>query len=203
MMKEGLQAFTPSRLFIYYNERSIEGRVPFDAGAFLRDGIKSVASEGDCPETLWTYDDTPPAVDGGAFPPGAKAATQPDQRCYDEAVKHEALTYLSISQNLADMKSCLAEGFPFVFGFTVFPSFESEAVARGDNAGWVPLPGSDEKTIGGHAVLAVGYSDEDQVFICRNSWGTGWGENGYFFMPYAYLLDDNLSDDFWTIRLIG
>jgi C1A family cysteine protease len=100
------------------------------------------------------------------------------------------------------MKGCLAEGYPFVYGFTVFPSYESPDVAKGENAGWVPMPGADEAPIGGHAVMAVGYDDDDTVFICRNSWGPGWGDAGYFYMPYAYLLDDNLSDDFWTIRLV-
>jgi C1A family cysteine protease len=198
MMKQGESAFTPSRLFIYYNERAMEGTVPSDAGAFIRDGIKSVATQGDCPETMWTYDDTP-AGSNGLFPPGAKAATEPTAECYAEAVKHEALSYLSVARNLADMKGCLAEGFPFVYGFTVYESFESAEVAQ---KGWVPMPATGEKILGGHAVIAVGYDDENRVFISRNSWGSHWGDKGYFYMPYAYLLDDNLSDDFWTIRLV-
>jgi len=64
------------------------------------------------------------------------------------------------------------------------------------------MPSAEEPVIGGHAVLAVGYDDEDAVFVCRNSWGPTWGDAGYFYMPYAYLLDDNLSDDFWTIRVV-
>ena len=67
----------------------------------------------------------------------------------------------------------------------------------------MPLPSSIDTPIGGHAVLAVGYDDEDHVFICRNSWGASWGDAGYFYMPYAYLLDSNLSSDFWTINLVG
>jgi C1A family cysteine protease len=198
MMKQGLQVFTPSRLFIYYNERAIEGTTGSDAGAQIRDGIKSVASQGDCPETQWPYDDTPAGADG-TFPPGAKAGMAPPQSCYDEAVKHEALNYQSVDQNLADMKGCLTAGYPFVFGFTVFESFESAEVAQ---SGDVPMPGASERVLGGHAVLAVGYDDEDNLFICRNSWGSAWGDAGYFYMPYAYLLDNNLADDFWTIRLV-
>lgn len=64
------------------------------------------------------------------------------------------------------------------------------------------MPRDGEQVLGGHAVVAVGYDDDDRVFISRNSWGDGWGDAGYFYMPYAYLLDDNLSDDFWTIRLV-
>ena len=80
MMRQQQEAFTPSRLFIYYNERLMEGTVASDAGANIRDGIKSVASVGDCPETLWPYDDTPALAPGNTFPPNAKAATAPDCR---------------------------------------------------------------------------------------------------------------------------
>ncbi len=97
------------------------------------------------------------------------------------------------------MKGCLASGYPFVFGFTVYPSFESDEVAR---SGIVPIPGASEQTLGGHAVLAVGYDDTKNMFIVRNSWGSGWGLAGYFYMPYAYLLDNNLANDFWTIRVV-
>ncbi|HSU99415.1 MAG TPA: GH25 family lysozyme [Roseiarcus sp.] len=200
MMKQNLAAFTPSRLFIYYNERLMEGTIGSDAGANIRDGIKSVASIGDCPETLWPYDDTPALQPGNIFPPDARAAMAPSDACFQSAIRHTALEYLSIDQNLADMKDCLGSGYPFVFGFTVFPSFESDLVASN---GKVPMPGADEQTIGGHAVMAVGYDDQAQVFIVRNSWGTGWGDGGYFYMPYAYLLDDNLADDFWVIRTVS
>src|SRR3954453_8116393 len=106
------------------------------------------------------------------------------------------IEYRSIARNVADMKGCLAAGFPFVFGFTVYESFRSVT-----QNGEVPLPSLGEKVIGGHAVLAVGYADDEQKFVCRNSWGDQWGDAGYFYMPYAYLLDSNLSDDFWTVRL--
>jgi C1A family cysteine protease len=97
------------------------------------------------------------------------------------------------------MKGCLASGFPFVFGFTVYESFESPEVAK---TGHAPLPGPTEQAIGGHAVMAVGYDDSQQTFIVRNSWGTGWGMQGYFTLPCAYLSQPSLSSDFWTIRLI-
>lgn len=185
-MKQQLNVFTPSRLFIYYNERVMEGTVGSDSGAQIRDGIKSVAAQGDCPEPEWPYDIS-------------QFAVQPPQSCYDDAVKSKAVQYQSVTQNLADMQGCLASGYPFVFGFTVYPSFESADVAKTGN---MPMPKSGEDPIGGHAVLAVGYNKEDRVFIVRNSWGEGWGDYGYFYMPYAYLLDDNLSDDLWTIRLV-
>ncbi|MDE3177952.1 MAG: C1 family peptidase [Pseudomonadota bacterium] len=192
--------FMPSRLFIYYNERVMENSVGSDAGAQIRDGIKSVASQGDCNETDWPYDDTPADPVTNVFPPNAPAAQQPPQYCYDNAVQHTAVNYQSIDQNLADMKACLSSGYPFVFGFTVYESFESPQVAQ---TGDVPMPGANERVLGGHAVLAVGYDDDEQKFIVRNSWGPNWGDGGYCYMPYAYLLDNNLSDDFWTIRIVS
>jgi C1A family cysteine protease len=98
------------------------------------------------------------------------------------------------------MKGCLAAGYPFVFGFTVYESFESDAVAK---TGVVEMPAPSEKVLGGHAVVAVGYDDSTQRFIVRNSWGPGWGMGGYFTIPYAYLTDSNLADDFWTVHLVA
>lgn len=199
MKKQNLPSFMPSRLFIYYNERTMEGTVGSDSGALIRDGIKSVVNQGDCPESLWTYDETA-AGPGNVFAPGAKAAQAPSPQCYANAILHKALVYQSVDQNLTDMKGCLSAGYPFVFGFTVYPSFEGDDVAQ---SGLVPMPGSNEQTIGGHAVLAVGYNDQRNVFIVRNSWGDAWGMDGYCYMPYAYLLDNNLARDFWTIQSVS
>jgi len=179
--------FIPSRLFIYYNERVMEGTVDSDSGAMIRDGIKSVSKQGDCPEREWPYDI-------------AKFAEKPKPKCYKDALKYKAIQYQRLVRNLNQMKGCLASGFPFVFGFTVYESFESQQVAQ---TGIVPMPQPTEQLMGGHAVLAVGYDDAQQRFIVRNSWGEGWGMHGYFTMPYTYLNDSDLSDDFWTIRLIG
>jgi C1A family cysteine protease len=172
-----------SRLFIYYNERTVEHTVKTDSGAMLRDGIKVLAKQGVCSEVLWPY------VTG-------RFAARPSPRCYADAAKRRISTYERL-ETLDDMRTCLAAGFPFVFGFTVYESFESAAVAR---SGLVPMPKSGEQNVGGHAVLAVGYNDKEKRFLVRNSWGTGWGLAGYFKMPYAYLTNRNLSDDLWTIR---
>jgi len=110
------------------------------------------------------------------------------------------VTYSRLTQSLSQLKGCLASGYPFVFGFTVYDSFESQQVAQ---TGVVPMPAAGEGVLGGHAVLAVGYDDTQQRFIVRNSWGTGWGMQGYFTMPYAYLTEQNLSSDFWTVRLVN
>jgi C1A family cysteine protease len=179
--------FIPSRLFIYYNERDMEGTIASDSGAQIRDGIKSVAKLGDCPETEWPY-----VI--------ARFATKPLPKCFGDAVKYKAVLYQRVIQTLNQMKGCLASGYPLVFGFSVYESFESNTVAK---TGIVPMPASSEKQLGGHAVLAVGYDDKQQRFIVRNSWGKSWGMSGYFTMPYAYVTDSNLSDDLWTIRIVA
>jgi C1A family cysteine protease len=185
--------FVPSRLFIYYNERKIEGTVSQDSGAQIRDGIKSVATQGVCPEPSWPYDPRP-------YPPNPVLTVEPSASCYTEALKYKVIAYQRIVRALTQMKGCLASGNPFVFGFTVYESFESARVAK---TGVVPMPGPSEPVIGGHAVVAVGYDDSNRQFIVRNSWGTTWGLKGYFKMPYAYLLDGGLADDFWTISGVG
>ena len=185
-LKEKIKYFMPSRLFIYYNERAMEGTVNSDSGAQIRDGIKSVGKQGDCPETLWPYD-------------VASFQDKPPASCYANAVKHKAILYQRVSRIPNQMKGCLASGYPFVFGFSVYSSFMSQAVATTGHAS-MPQPGDHLE--GGHAVLAVGYDDANNWFIIRNSWGTGWGMKGYFTLPYSYLLDQNLADDFWTIRAV-
>jgi C1A family cysteine protease len=199
LTKQQLTDFMPSRLFIYYNERVMEGHAGFDSGAQIRDGIKSVAKLGVCAESDWPYDDTPAQYDGGPFPPGARDGQKPSDQCYKNALQNRATTYQRVTPTLDQMRGCLASGFPFVFGFTVYESFETKQVA---DTGIVPMPQPQEKVLGGHAVVAVGYDDSSQRFIVRNSWGTSWGQSGYFTMPYPYLTDSSLSSDFWTIRII-
>lgn len=178
--------FTASRLFIYYNERVVLGTVDEDSGAMLRDGIKSVAKQGGPHEKLWPY-----VISRFRQKPGAAV--------YRDGALHEAILYQRLVPSLDQLKGCLADGFPFVFGFSVYESFESAKVAK---TGEVPLPDPRETLLGGHAVAAVGYNESQQRFILRNSWGPAWGQKGYFTMPYQYLLDGGLSDDFWTIKLV-
>jgi C1A family cysteine protease len=181
--KDGVSFQDLSRLFIYYNERAVEGAVKTDSGAMIRDGIKSLAKLGVCPESQWPYVIT-------------RFAAQPTPACYSAAIKHQITTYARL-ETLNDMHACLAAGFPFVFGFTVYQSFESQAVAK---SGIMPMPKPGESTLGGHAVMAAGYDDSKKRFLIRNSWGPDWGLGGYFWMPYAYLTNRQLCDDLWTIR---
>lgn len=185
--KQRLKDFMPSRLFLYYNERVMINTVNSDSGAYIRDGIKSLNTTGICPEKEWPYDIN-------------KFTEKPPKKCYDDALKSTVKSYQRLNNtNLPQLKSCLSQGYPFVFGFTVYESFESQTVAR---TGMMPMPAPSEKVIGGHAVMAVGYDDKKQVAIVRNSWGTGWGVKGYFYMPYGYITSNNLCDDFWTIRIV-
>lgn len=186
MKQDEPKAFMPSRLFIYYNERVILGTVNQDSGAMIRDGIKSIAKEGVCPEPQWPYFIS-------------RFAVKPLAACYKEALDHQALSYFRLGQTLKVMKACLASGFPFVFGFSVYESFESAEVTR---TGQVPLPKPGESLLGGHAVLAVGYDDARDSFLVRNSWGKKWGMNGDCLMPYGYLTHPDLAADFWTLRLV-
>jgi C1A family cysteine protease len=185
-LKEGYKDFMPSRLFIYYNERAMEGTVDTDSGAMIRDGMKSVAKVGVCTEDTWPYDI-------------AQFTAKPPTKAYTEAKKHQALLYKRIIPNLHQLQGCLAAGYPFVFGFSVYESFMSAEVAK---TGEVPLPPRNEQMIGGHAVVGVGYDDKIQRFIVRNSWGTKWGKRGHCTMPYGYLTDPQLASDFWAIYTV-
>lgn len=173
----------PSRLFIYYGEREIEHTVDQDAGAAIRDGIKVVAKLGAPAETLWPYDI-------------ARFAEKPSQAAYAAARGNLALKYQRVPRRLRALKAVLAAGHPVVIGFTVYSSFESAEVAR---TGVLNMPGADEQILGGHAVLVVGYDDAEDRWRIRNSWGAGWGQDGYFTMPYQYLMEPGLASDFWTI----
>jgi C1A family cysteine protease len=199
LRKQKQTDFVPSRLFIYFNERFMEHSVALDNGAQIRDGVKSVNKLGVCPETEWPYDDTPADPTTNVWPPGARPAQKPTPDCYKAALNHQVVSYQRVNRDLAQMKGCLAAGYPFVFGFTVYDAFESAEVAK---TGVLNMPTSDERVVGGHAVLAVGYDDVAQRFIVRNSWGAKWGQKGYFTIPYAYLISGNLASDYWTIRMV-
>ena len=186
LKQKDLDAFAPSRLFIYYNERDMEGTVSSDSGAQIRDGMKSVATLGVCSEVEWPYNPE-------------QFTTKPLDLCYTHALGHLVTQYLSLTQKQAQLQGCLAAGYPFVFGFTVYESFESATVAK---TGVVPMPHWYDSAVGGHAVMAVGYDNTKKCYLVRNSWGPGWGVAGYFWLPYAYMTNADLASDFWTVRLV-
>jgi C1A family cysteine protease len=180
-------SFMGSRLFLYYNERKLENDIPEDAGAQISDGVKCLLNYGICSEYEWPYNIS-------------KFADKPPSICYKNALKHKALQVQHIQDDEIHLKECLANGFPIVLGIKIFKSFESENVAQSGN---VPMPKPNEECLGGHCVVLCGYNDNKQVWIMRNSWGVEWGDDGYFYLPYAYLLDSNLATDFWAIQKVS
>lgn len=174
----------PSRLFGYYVTRDVMGTVNADSGVSNREMLKAYARFGWCDESLWPYEPN-------------RFKVKPPQEAYAQAETRKIDQYLRVPQQLDQMKACLAGGDPFIFGFTVFSSMETPEVARTGN---VPMPRQGDRRAGGHDVLIVDYSDEDKVFIFRNSWGEGWGTKGYGTIPYEYALHPHLAGDFWTIR---
>lgn len=179
-----------SRLFVYYDQRVVENTINIDIGAKLRDGIKTLVRLGVCSDACWPYNIQ-------------NFSVQPGHRCYREAANHMILTYYRIN-TLDDVMHCFNNGYPLVFGFSVYSSFESEEVVK---TGIVNMPSANESLLGGHAVMAIGYDMNKKIFpesigsvLCRNSLGTGWGQSGYFWLPFEYLTNRNLSDDLWTIR---
>jgi C1A family cysteine protease len=184
---ESLPDLDPSRLWIYYQERVIEGSVGTDAGAEIRDGLKVVSSLGFPPEADWPYDI-------------ARFADAPPAAANTDAKADRATKYMRVTVSQAALRQALAAGFAVVVGFTVYESFESDAVA---SSGEVPMPVRGEQVVGGHAVLCVGYDDHAQRFLCRNSWGADWGQGGYFTIPYGYLGSSAYASDFWSIELVA
>jgi hypothetical protein len=179
----------PSRLAIYYGERKLEGTTNQDCGAEIRDGIKFLAANGAVPERYWPFDLANILVE----PPSTVEALEPQHKI----TKYERVG--DLNGNIASVdpiRQALFEGDPVVIGITVFQSFESAEVAQ---TGIVPLPQVNEGTIGGHAVLVVGYNDEKQTLLVLNSWSAEWGQQGYFELPYAYIA---YASDAWTINVV-
>ena len=192
-MKQKLLDTRPrSRNFLYYNERDMEGTVNSDAGAIIRDGIKSVNTLGVCFEDTWPY-----------IP--SQFTWKPNDSAYVEAKQHPALVYKKIIQRGELMRLCLSQGIPFTFGFTVYESFESQQTSQ---TGLMTMPGPQEKILGGHCVDVAGYTTIGKFvpgirhYICRNSWGKDWGDNGYFYMPEPFITNPNYCSDFWAIELV-
>ena len=139
-MKAGIIAGDLSYLFNYYNERAMEGTICEDAGAMICDGFKSLVKRGVCTQKLLPYNI-------------GKFTKKPSPAFYEQVTNHQVTSYHRII-GLQQMKQCLEEGYPFVFGFSVYNAFELEQVARN---GKLKLPKPSEKQLGGHAVMAVGY----------------------------------------------
>ena len=179
--KQGATEYVPSRLFIYYNERLLTNQVSVDSGGSIYDVVDSVKQYGACPETLWPYNTN-------------EFTVKPTDASYSSALSSfKFADEFYLNKDEIALKTSLAAGFPVMFGFTVFDSFESPAVAQ---TGLVPFPSDSDNIVGGHAVLLVGYENtaNDVNWIIRNSWGENWGINGYFIMNNEYMFSELTSE---------
>jgi C1A family cysteine protease len=187
--RDGLQIMMPSRLFMYFNERLIEGDVDEDGGATIRDTIKSVARFGACPEAEWPYD-------------VSRFSVKPSDACYASALKQCAVVYKRVTPSLGSIMAALTMGYPIICGISVYESFEGDDVAA---TGIIPSPDVHaEQLLGGHAVVIAGADVEADFAWLGNSWGEGWGLKGWAKIPLRhYLLDPNLASDFWIVKQVG
>lgn len=186
-IKAGKPDVPLSRLQLYYDERAIEGTIRSDAGAEIRDGIKTAAKLGVGPEGLWAYDI-------------AKFRTKPPAKVYKAAKLFQALTYQRVAVDANALKAALATGFPVIIGITVFKGIDGPEAS---STGMVPMPDPNEAPIGGHCMLVWGYGQKPGCFSVRNSWGPTWGNKGDCFIPEAYLGSPYLGSDYWLVNAIG
>ena len=190
----------PSRLFLYKSARNLLHQTG-DSGAFLRSIMGALVLFGAPPEEYWPYDET--AFDN-----------EPTPFCYAYAQNYQALTYYRLDLPgtspallLNSIKQNLSTSLPLMFGFTVYQSINQSI----SNRGLIPFPGKGEKVEGGHAVVAAGYDDNKKIcnqglksaettgaILIKNSWGTGWGEEGFGWLPYEYILK-GLAIDWWSL----
>lgn len=191
-VKQGLAPLARgSRLFVYYQGRVRAGfPITEDTGLEIRDGFTVLAKDGAPREAVWPYDTS-------------RFAIRPPDAAYTEALEDQAVAYGSVRQ--AGIDAAIAAGYPVVFGFDVYESFESDAVAR---TGIMPVPASYERALGGHCVVAVSTARSGadipgavptlKYRRCRNSWGTDWADGGYFWMP-TVVMDSKHATDFWAV----
>jgi len=189
-----------SRLFLYKVTRNLM-KAKGDTGAYLRTTMGAMVLFGVPPESYWPYSDDPNKFD-----------VEPPAFCYAFAQNFQAILYFRhdppgtrFEEVLSQVKEYLAAGHPAMFGFTVYDSIE-----QAEKDGRIPFPSMRERILGGHAVVAVGYDDGMKIknrydrrettgaLLIRNSWGKGWGEGGYGYLPYEYVLA-GLAEDFWSI----
>lgn len=176
---------TLSPLFLYYQERLFDGSpIGIDTGSTGRSSVHVMNTIGVCSEF---YDPYLP----GSFSVAPTPVQLADAATYKSGAYHRLQTVL-------DMKECLASGYVFVVGFSVYESFESDWSVPG----YMPVPNKKkEDLLGGHEVLFVGYDDDKSAFLVRNSWGTGWGLGGNFWYPYSTAADHSLTMDAWIQHL--
>ena len=178
-----------SRLYIYYNARYLGESQDKDSGSVMYNAIEGLKQYGACSEELWPNEET-------------MILDEPDQPSYDHGANFKIVDAEYIETELELWKQTLAEGYPISFCLNTFESFDS----ANKNRGRVPMPKPSDnvrETHGWHAMLCVGYSDPDKVFIVRNSWGKEWGDKGYCYIPYDYVINQDFNGhDSWIIKSV-
>lgn len=183
--KKSSKYMDESRLYLWYNTRLIEGIADKDEGVYIRDVPKALTRYGICKESTWPYDKK-------------KWKNTPNDTAYSEGRSRKDFKYYAASRgDVGALKKILAQGYPVVFGMWCFPAFMDTAIMK---TGILPEPKSGEKAEGGHAILAAGYSDSKSWIICRNSYGTLWGDSGWFYMPYSYY--EKWTFDPWVLTKV-
>lgn len=177
--------FDPSRLYLYYNTREIEGWENEDSGAYIRDVFKALNKKGLCEEQYFPY-------------VSADFAKKPTTVALENGQKYQTVKYAVVEQSEQAIKQTLLSGAAVSFGFDVYSSF-----MYGSWKEVSPIPTAGEQLLGGHAVTIIGYSDAKQAFLIQNSWGTDWKLNGKFWMPYSFVTNPSYADDFWCIETIN
>ena len=164
------QYFESSRLFLYYNSRLNDGITDQNVGVSFRDVFKAMKKYGVCTEILWPYDEL-------------NFSMKPSSNCYQNALGNSIIRYTRLDQDIDQFRACLKADYPFTVGFEVYSSFSN---LDNDITGLMPMPTEEEvqlETPNLHAVLAVGYDDKTRYITILNSWGSSFGDNGYFYMP--------------------
>jgi hypothetical protein len=160
----------PSRLFLYYFARKLQGLENEDSGAYVSDVVKVARTMGAPQESSWPYVQS-------------DFAKKPSTTVQAEAALHQTTHEQALLKSPASIKGAIAAGYPVIIGFTVFSSIWDESVMR---TGVIPLPSAYDTVEGGHCVALWGYDDARRVYIARNSWSSDVGDKGYFYLPYDY-----------------
>ncbi|WP_419808615.1 C1 family peptidase [Sphingomonas sp.] len=184
--KAGMAPVDMSRLFLYWNARSITKNEANDNGSFIHHGMAAVLAFGVCEERMWPFEE-------------AMVRAQPTDACFKNATSYEAIQFARTPRGEPAM-AALAQGLPVAFGI-VLPS---ECYQVAGQTGTVPNPETIQvnSAPSGHAMLIVGYDLEEKVYIVRNSWGAGYGQNGYLNIPFEVMERHAHPDQFWTIGAI-
>lgn len=181
-----IESLEPSSLFQYYNGRTLDDSQDLDGGCQIRNVMKAMNQSGYCDEALWPFDPD-------------KVCVKPPPEAYEQGSHRDIVDYRRVAQSMDLICAALASERPVICGISLYDSFESDTVMT---SGEIPMPNGKESFLGGHAIVLVGYNKDLRIFIFRNSWGIGWGDKGYGYLPEIYVVNPDLAADFWTIRTV-